>query len=209
MGRRRHSAGEFGEYSQAGPSMLHPYAAAAQSSQDIQQVSGRMQGMRVGTLPIGPAHAGPSRGAHMRAPSQPAPDYDTHSFANMPPPSPPPVPPLPPLRSPPSNNALRSPASSAPARRVLAVVNADADAQAGSRERLGPPERDMRLRGRVSYVESVYDPPPPAYDAIDFSVPPMRSLATVPSMPSLQSAPLPPAPLPVPPMQNGEGQRGS
>ena len=60
-----------------------------------------------------------SRVGHVRAPSQPAPDYDTHSFANMPPPSPPPVPPLPPLRSPPSNNALRSPASSAPARRVL------------------------------------------------------------------------------------------
>ena len=89
------------------------------------------------------------------------------------------------------------------------MMNADASTRPdgqGSGAAYAQPERDMRLRsppsaGRISYAESVYEAPPPAYDAIDFSVPPVPSL---PSRSTVQA----PAPLPVPPAQSGgEGQR--
>ncbi|KAH9942355.1 uncharacterized protein BXZ73DRAFT_74628 [Epithele typhae] len=162
------------------------------------------------TLPLPPKLAQEQQG---HAPSQPAPDYDTHSFVNMAPPSVPPVP-APTGASPGASGGLRSPSTG---RRVLAVVNIDVQSQEGL------PERNMRVRGRISYAESVYEAPPPAYDAIDFSVPPvpsvphMHSLSRMASHPHLSVAqpmshPAPGAitPLPVPPTDpGGEGQRAS
>ncbi len=217
--RRRHSAGEFGEYNgqECASSSVHPYAAASQtysvSGRDVGEMVGQMQGLRVSTQP------GPSNiGGHVRAPSQPAPDYDTHSFVNMPPP----VPPLPPLPTPPGSSdmsGLRSPVQ--PGRRVLTVVNGDPASMPIEDPGRRPRER-MRAHApapRISYAESVYEAPPPAYDAIDFSVPaalaPARStlprippMQTLPPLPQVQQMPI--TPLPAPPVEaGGEGHRGS
>ncbi|KAI0709549.1 hypothetical protein C8T65DRAFT_196997 [Cerioporus squamosus] len=183
--RRRHSAGEFGEYEAT--SSVHPYAAAAHTMSGIErdEMVGRMQSMRISGQP------GPSTmSGHVRAPSQPAPDYDTHSFVNMPPP----VPPLPPLPMPPGtsgSSGMRSPPLTG--RRVLTVVNADAGSMPVEDPGRRVPQRDPRLQvvqqlpPRMSYAESVYELPPPAYDAIDFSVPPVPPSNSV-HLPTLQTS---------------------
>ncbi|KAI0745877.1 hypothetical protein C8Q76DRAFT_808294 [Earliella scabrosa] len=200
--RRRHSAGEFGELGPEGASSSsHPYATAGR---DTDGLVGHMHGLRISTTSAGPSQHGGY--GHIRAPSQPAPDYDTHSFVGMPPP----VPPLPPLPQP----GLRSPP---PGRRVLTVVNADATTMpAEDPGRCLPSDRG---RARMSYAESVYEMPPPAYDAIDFSVPPVppagSSVPTLPPLPHMQSLPpimqgqpLHVTPLPVPPIDTRtEGHR--
>ena len=184
--RRRHSAGEFGEYSShEGSSSVHPYAAAAHTVSGLErdEMVGRMQSMRV-------AQPGPSAvGGHLRAPSQPAPDYDAHTYGNMTPP----VPPLPPLPIPPGTSGSSGMRSPPPGRRVLQVVNADASSMPVEDPGRRLPPRDPRLQmvqqlpPRMSYAESVYEMPPPAYDAIDFSVPP------VPPSNSVQLPPLQPS----------------
>ncbi|TFK85541.1 hypothetical protein K466DRAFT_576839 [Polyporus arcularius HHB13444] len=198
-GRRRHSAGEFGEYEAS--SSVHPYAAAAHTMSGIErdEMVGRMQSMRISGQP-GPS----SMGGHIRAPSQPAPDYDAHSFVNMPPP----VPSLPPLPIPSGSSGSSGMRSPPTGRRVLTVVNADAGSMPVEDPGRRVPQRDARLQvvqqlpPRMSYTESVYELPPPAYDAIDFSVPPVPPSNSV-RLPSLQ-------PSHAQPVEAGfEGQRGS
>ncbi|RPD57513.1 hypothetical protein L226DRAFT_457721 [Lentinus tigrinus ALCF2SS1-7] len=181
--RRRYSAGEFGEYEAS--SSVHPYAAAAHTMSGIErdEMVGRMQSLRVSAQP------GPSTvSGHFRAPTQSAPDYDAHSFVNMPPP----VPPLPPLPVPPGTSGSSGMRSPPPGRRVLQVVNADASSMPVEDPGRRLPQRDPRLQvvqqlpPRVSYAESVYEMPPPAYDAIDFSVPPVPPSNSV-QLPSLQA----------------------
>ncbi|EMD37653.1 hypothetical protein CERSUDRAFT_94651 [Gelatoporia subvermispora B] len=78
----------------------------------------------------------------------------------------PPVPPVPPLPSAPESPSapqLSSPWSSAPA----PAPPTQAQAQA----RLGVPAHVQDMERRGSYAETVYELPPPAYDAIDWTLP--------------------------------------
>ncbi|KAI0775821.1 hypothetical protein BD413DRAFT_602983 [Trametes elegans] len=218
--RRRHSesfsAGQFGEPSPVDDSspVGHPYATASGSSfsrrgrdTNVHDLTGQMGGLSTSPGPSSMT-AADARG-HARAPSQPAPDYDTHSFVNMPPPLP-----IPPASS--SGTGSRP-----PARRQLTVVNADMSAadgeapastrpngsthtsiSAGHVSACPPSPSDLRLNPRISYADSVYEMPPPAYDAIDFSV---QLVPPVPPIPAHLSAAA--GPLPVPP--GAEGQRPS
>ena len=213
------------------PASMHPYAQAYTSlrGRDVDErdeLAAQMRGLGVGpstsNTPMGYGHGhGHGHGpGHIRAPSQPAPDYDTHSFVNMPPP----MPALPPLPIPQGSGGMRSPPGGS-GRRVLTVVNGDANSMPAEDPGLVlHAERERRIRQqqqqqqqqqqRMSYADSVYEMPPPAYDAIDFSVPPvpplpqgMQRIAALPQQP--QMAPLPPTPLPAPPVEaGGEGQRG-
>ncbi|KAJ8469724.1 hypothetical protein ONZ51_g8812 [Trametes cubensis] len=157
----------------------------------------------------------------------PAPDYDTHSFVNVPPP----------LPIPPSSSSGTG--SRPPARRQLTVVNVDVPPQSDGE----PPQPTLRhvpshptlnlshssstlsasmsmalsmcpppspgdplrlnLNPRISYAESVYEVPPPAYDAIDFSVQYVPPVPPIPAHLAVVNAPMP-----VPP-SGGEGQRPS
>ncbi|OJT01923.1 hypothetical protein TRAPUB_7612 [Trametes pubescens] len=221
-GRRRHSEsfspGQFGELSpvdDAGPS-VHPYASATppasfslRGGDDVHDITSQMRGLS--TTP-GPSSFSESRMQtnHIRAPSQAAPDYDTHSFVNSPPPSLPPLPlPVPPASS--------SGTGSRPVtRRQLTVVNADVPTQPqhpdpglgiGSAAACPPPPGELRLNPRISYADSVYEMPPPAYDAIDFSV---RYVPVPPVPPIPTHLAVVPTRLPVPLADAGaEGQRSS
>ncbi|KAH9858443.1 hypothetical protein C2E23DRAFT_2599 [Lenzites betulinus] len=225
-GRRRHSesfaGGMFGESSPTDDtgSSVHPYASAASSSMatGTYSVRGRdsaeqelIHQMRGLSASPGPSNFSESR-MHARAPSIAAPDYDTHSFVNVPPP---PQPPIQPLPVPPSSS---SETGSRPApRRQLTVVNADVTppptgdpaAETGGGLRADAPG-DLRMNPRLSYAESVYEMPPPAYDAIDFSVryvpaPPVPPLPPAHAQPPATAHP---TPLPVPPADaGGQGQR--
>ncbi|KAI0663417.1 hypothetical protein C8Q70DRAFT_930541 [Cubamyces menziesii] len=240
--RRRHSEGFSplgGEGSAASPTddgsaaSSHPYAyasssVATSSSYSLRgrdgasdELAAQMQGLS--TSPAGPSHLG----HHIRAPSMPAPDYDTHSFVNVPPP----------LPIPPSSSSGTG--SRPPARRQLTVVNADVPPQSDGE----PPQPTLRhvpshptlnlshssstlsasmsmalsmcpppspgdplrlnLNPRISYAESVYEVPPPAYDAIDFSVQYVPPVPPIPAHLAVVNAPMP-----VPP-SGGEGQRPS
>ncbi|KAI0744086.1 hypothetical protein C8Q80DRAFT_1272673 [Daedaleopsis nitida] len=211
MSRRRHSVGEFGL--EESSTSVHPYAAAAQtySSHGRDTLVAQMRGLS--TQP-GPSYVC----GHMRAPSQPAPDYDTHSFVNMPPP----VPPLPPIPGTPSSggsgSGLRSP--TAQGRRLLTVVNADASTMPIEDPGRVPPSERGRNTRMSTYAESVYELPPPAYDAIDFSLPPVPPLphaTQAPTLSRVSSSPSIPqvahsqvTPLPALPVEaGGEGHRGS
>ncbi|KAH9892672.1 hypothetical protein C8Q73DRAFT_67873 [Cubamyces lactineus] len=265
--RRRHSEGFSplgGEGSAASPTddgsaaSSHPYAYAPSSvatsssyslrgrdgasDRDVQELAAQMQGLS--TSPAGPGHLA----HHVRAPSMPAPDYDTHSFVNVPPP----------LPIPPSSSSGTG--SRPPARRQLTVVNADQSDVEPSQPTLhrapshptlnlsspssslslsssmsnatsrsmsamsmstmatsmssmslscpppppspGDPLR-LNLNPRLSYAESVYEVPPPAYDAIDFSVQYVPPVPPIPAHLAVVNVPLP-----VPP-SGGEGQRPS
>ncbi|PIL35959.1 hypothetical protein GSI_01619 [Ganoderma sinense ZZ0214-1] len=234
--RRRHSASEFGRYmppmdEDLLPASMHPYAQAytytsvrGREVNDRDDLPGQMRELSVSGA--GPSAAHSSMHAHIRAPSQPAPDYDRHSFANMAPP----MPALPPLPTPQgaTGSGMRSPQSSSN-RRVLTVVNGDANLlPTEDPGRVLPGDRRVRQqqqpRMSAAYADSVYEMPPPAYDAIDFSVPPVRHLPRQPPVPlpqarrstpqlpltPLHSALVTPTPLPMPPLEaGGEGQRGS
>ena len=230
--RRRHSASEFGRYmpptdEDEVPASMHPYAQAYTSlrGREVRErddLPGQMRELSMSGA--GPSAAHSSMHAHIRAPSQPAPDYDRHSFANMAPP----MPALPPLPTPQgaAGSGMRSPQGSS-GRRVLTVVNGDASSlPTEDPGRVLPGDRRVRQQPRIStsYPESVYEMPPPAYDAIDFSVPPVPPLPRPhqPPLPQarhgtpqlsltpLHSALMTPTPLPLPPLEaGGEGQRGS
>ncbi|KAI9067279.1 hypothetical protein FKP32DRAFT_1683913 [Trametes sanguinea] len=226
----------------------NPQASMTQSphSSGGAAASHPMQGM---TSPGSYQH--PHQQHHARAPSMPAPDYDTHSFVNVPPP---------PLPVPPSSSSGTG--SRPPPRRQLTVVNADmpapvdddsplsssfsphssvgspqshqaqgmtytmnmayntlnngggagaGQAAAGQQGTAPPPPPspgDLRLNPRMSYAESVYEMPPPAYDAIDFSV---QFVPPVPPLPAHLAVVnvSPQAPMSGPPVDtNAEGQRG-
>ena len=207
----------------------HPYAQAYTSLHgreigERDDLVSRMRELNMSMSGAGslPSTAHSSMSMHARAHSQAAPDYDRHSFAERLPP----VPPLPPL---PASGAqgvagsggMRSPQGGA-GRRVLTVGNGDASSlPAEDPGRVLPLDRRIR-HPRVSYAESVYEMPPPAYDAIDFSVPPVPPLPRphplpparqgTPQLPltPLHSALMAPTPLPMPPVEaGGEGMRGS
>ncbi|KAI1795598.1 hypothetical protein LXA43DRAFT_881332 [Ganoderma leucocontextum] len=225
--RRRHSASEFGRFvlprdEDILPASTHPYAQAyASRGREVGEREDLSEQMR--ELSVSGTGAGSSTAhsnMHARAHSQAAPDYDTHSFVNMTPP----VPALPPLPIPhgATGSGMRSPPGGS-GRRVLTVVNGDARSlPAEDPGRVLPTDRRIRQQ-RVSYADSVYEMPPPAYDAIDFSVPPVPPLPQSPpvlqvrqqSAPQLPPTPLhsalmAPIPLPMPPVEaGGEGQRGS
>ncbi|KAI0373930.1 hypothetical protein BV20DRAFT_977209 [Pilatotrama ljubarskyi] len=203
---------------------MHPYASAEAATsfslrgrgeygavdREVHDLAGQMRGLAMSPGP-GPSslpHAHPQsrhshyhnhsgHSGHIRAPSQPAPDYDAHSFVNMPPP---------PLPVPPSSS---SGTGSRPLpRRQLTVVNADlppsepdaelpigspplASSVSGACSSTPPPplsssaatvgDLSLRLDPRMSYADSVYEMPPPAYDAIDFSV---QFVPAVPPIPA-------------------------
>ncbi|KAI8994004.1 hypothetical protein BD414DRAFT_270047 [Trametes punicea] len=210
--RRRHSqsfaaaAGQFGEPSSSpspvddGVPSTHPYASTSASAATSSTYS--LHGREVGS----------SYHDHARSPSVAAPDYDAHSFVNKPPP---------PLPVPPTSSSGAG--TRPPARRQLTVVNADLPAQptadpstipglappglgyaAGACPPPPPSPGDLRLNPRMSYAESVYEMPPPAYDAIDFSVQYVPPVPPIPAHLAVVSA----QPLPVHPADAlGEGQR--
>ncbi|KAI0645806.1 hypothetical protein C8Q79DRAFT_1001315 [Trametes meyenii] len=182
--RRRHSEsyapGQFGDLSPVDDSAtgVHPYASAANTSfslrgRDMSDLVGRMEGLSASPGPSSISRV--SSRNQLRGPGQPAPDYDTHSFVNMPPLTPLPVPPV----------SSSGTGSRPPQRRQLTVVNADVPPPSDGPPGLGvgprpgtsaglsacpPTGGEYHLNPRISYADSVYEMPPPAYDAIDFSV---------------------------------------
>lgn len=88
------------------------------------------------------------------------------------------------------------------------MVNADATTMPVEDPGLCVPscEREARGRPRMStYAESVYEAPPPAYDAIDFSVPPaVRSGQPLPRVSQAQPPPTVRQAQPLPAIPTGQ-----
>ena len=210
------------------PASMHPYAQAYTSLRgretgERDDLAGQVRELSMSMAAAGSLPSTAHSSTHARAQSQAAPNYDRHSFADRSPP----VPALPPLPTPGAQSAagssggMRSPQGGA-GRRVLTVVNGDAHSlPAEDPGRVLPTDRRIR-QPRLSYADSVYEMPPPAYDAIDFSVPPVPPLPRPHPLPQarqgtpqlpltpLHSALMAPTPLPMPPVEaGGEGMRGS